>query len=336
MLTMRITPETLHKIAQDTVANRSHADHTLLAAYLQGSLLTDTPLLGNTADIDLTLVHTDDVPVERELLRLTDEVHLDITHHSHQQYRQPRSLRMHPWLGPVVYGCKILYDPQHFMDFAQASVRAQFYRPDNVLARSSQQAEHARQIWMDFSTGLEAAGLAEAANYLRALEHAVNAVASLSGPPLTERRFLMDFTARAEAVRHAGLAAGLLGLLGGPNADLPVLRGWLVDWRAAYTALPAASAPARLQPCRLLYYQRGIATLMESEHPLNCLWPLWRTWTHICAALPAGAPQHGAWQAAGERLGLVGQAFSERVAALDAYLDQIEEILDTWARENGA
>lgn len=132
---MRITPETLHKIAHDTIANRSRTDHSLLAAYLQGSLLTDSPLLGNTADIDLFLVHTSEVELARELVRLTDDVHLDIAHHTHTLYRQPRTLRLHPWLGPAVYGCKILYDPQHFMDFAQASVRAQFHRPDNVIAR---------------------------------------------------------------------------------------------------------------------------------------------------------------------------------------------------------
>jgi hypothetical protein len=333
---MRITPETLHKLAQDTVASRARSDHTLLAAYLQGSLLSDSPLLGNTADIDLFLVHTEDVQEERELVRLNDEVHLDIAHHAHRQYSQPRNLRLHPWLGPAVYGCKILYDPQHFMDFTQASVRAQFHRPDNVIARCSQQAEHARQIWMGLCTEPTQEGWSEARNYLRALDHAVNAIACLSGPPLTERRYMVDFPARTAAVGHPGLAAGLLGLLGGSAVDADTLRGWLSDWHAAYTALAADAPPLRLHPCRLLYYQRGIAALLESEHPQNCLWPLWHTWTHIISALPVDSSQRSAWQSAGERLGLVGEAYASRVAALDAYLDQVEEILEAWARENGA
>ena len=333
---MRITPEILLKIAQDTVANRAASDHSILAAYLQGSLLSESPLLGNTTDIDLFLVHSSEPAMLREIVRLTDEVHLDISHHTHQMYRQPRSLRLHPWLGPAVYGCKILYDPQHFMDFAQASVRAQFHQADNVLARARQQAEHARQIWMDFSPHGPPAGLAEASNYLRALEHAANAVASLSGPLLAERRFLLEFPARAEAVRHPGLVAGLLGLLGGPTVDAGTLRGWLTEWQAAYTAIPAEEAPARLAACRLLYYQRGIAALVESEHPTNALWPLWRTWTHCIAALSASAAPRGAWQAAGEHLGLLGDGFASRVPALDAYLDQIEEILEAWGRANGA
>ena len=333
---MRITPETLHKIAQDTIASRVRSDRSVLAAYLQGSLLTDSPLLGNTADIDLFLVHTGDVEVERELVRLTDEVHLDIAHHTHALYRQPRTLRLHPWLGPAVYGCKILYDPQHFMDFTQASVRAQFHRADNVIARCNQQAEHARQIWLELSSGAPDAGQSIANTYLRALNHAVNAIACLSGPPLTERRYLVDFPARAETIHHPGLAAGLLGLLGGPAVDASTLRGWLAEWHNAYLALPTASAPLSLHPCRLLYYQRGIAALLESEHPLHCLWPLWNTWTRIITALPADSPHRAAWQTAGETLGLLGEAFSSRVAALDAYLDQIEEILEAWARDNGA
>ena len=332
---MRITVDSLHKIAQDTVASRVRTDHSLMAAYLQGSLLSETPLLGNTADIDLFLVHTEEVLEARELVRLTDEVHLDISHHDHRQYRQPRSLRLHPWLGPAVYGCKILYDPQHFLDFTQASVRAQFYRPDNVMARCTQQAEHARQIWMDLSPAPVKAGLTEARNYLRSLDHAVNAIACLSGPPLTERRYLLDFPGRAAAIGHPGLAAGLLGLLGGPAAEVESLRGWLADWQAAYTALAADAPPTRLHPYRLLYYQRGIAALLEGEHPQACLWPLWHTWTHIMAALPADSTHRSAWQTAGERLGLLGAAYASRVAALDAYLDQIEEILEEWGRENG-
>jgi hypothetical protein len=332
---MRITPEILHKIAQDTVASRSRSDHSLLAAYLQGSLLGTSPLLGNSTDIDLFFVHTDEVTVEREFVRLTDEVHLDISHHSHRLYRQPRQLRVHPWLGPAVYGCKILYDPQHFMDFTQASVRGQYQRPENVLARARQQVEHARQIWMDLSTDVSPPDPAGASQYLRALEHAANTVACLSGSPLTERRFLVEFPLRAKAVRRPGLEAGLLGLLGGPQADVSNLRRWVEDWRAAYLALPSEGIPPRLNPCRRLYYERGIAVLLEGDHPRQAIWPLWRTWTHALAALSKDTPHLVPWQTAGEHLGLLGSAFAERVAALDAYLDQVEELLETWARENG-
>ena len=156
---MRITRETLLKLARDTVTQRARADRGIVSAYLHGSLLEEEPLLGGTADIDLFIVHNDSSQVEREIVRITDEVILDITHHPRNVYRQTKELRLHPWLGPTIFGCKILYDPQHFMDFTQAGVRGQFNRADQVLGRARPQVEHARQMWMDFDTNPPAPGL---------------------------------------------------------------------------------------------------------------------------------------------------------------------------------
>jgi hypothetical protein len=60
-----------------------------------------------------------------------------------------------------------------------------------------------------------------------------------------------------------------------------------------------------------------------------------RTWTHAVLALPEGAGERAAWQEAFERLGLLGEGFGERVAALDAYLDTVELALERWASERG-
>jgi hypothetical protein len=198
---MRITPESLLKIARDTVARRTRSDRNLLSVYLHGSLLETDPLLGGTTDIDLVFIHDDSPLVAREIQPLTDEIHLDIAHHARSTYRHGRDLRQHAWLGPTVFSCKVLYDPQHFMDFTQASVRGQFNRAENVLGRARRQAEHARQIWLDLHNQAGEPGLEQVALYLRAVEHAGNAVASLNGPPLTERRFLMRFPGRVERRR---------------------------------------------------------------------------------------------------------------------------------------
>jgi len=165
---MRINREVLLKIAVDTVAQRARTERGILGAYLAGSLLGDDFLLGGTADIDLTFVHLDTPPVEREVLRLTDEVHLDIAHYGQRDLSQSRSLRLHPWLGPTLFECKVLYDPQHFMDFTQAGVRGQFNRSDNVQGRARAQVEHARQIWLGFVSQSPAQpGPRDLAGYLR-------------------------------------------------------------------------------------------------------------------------------------------------------------------------
>lgn len=333
---MRITRQVLHKVAQDTVAQRARTDRDVLSAYLHGSLLENDPLLGGATDIDLVFVHNDGVIVAREIKRLTDEVHLDISHHDRSEYRRTRELRVHPWMGPTIFRCKILYDPQHFMDFTQASVRGQYNRPENVLARSQGQAEHARQMWFELEALEGDPILDNVRTYLRAVEHAANAVASLNGPPLTERRLLLRFPARAEAIRRPGLYPATLGLLGAPNVDADMLKAWLEVWEQAYRAVPTETAPVRLHADRYTYYRRAFETTLSGDGPHNLLWPLVRTWVDAVAQLPPQAPERDAWASCFEKLGLYGVGFRERVAALDAYLDMVEEILEAWARANGA
>ncbi len=332
---MRINLELLQKITRDTVAQRSHTERDLLAIYLHGSLLAGDPLIGGAADIDLFFVHNNSLPQEREIVPVTEEVHLDISHHPRSLYTQPRRLRNHPWLGPVVYGCKVLYDPQHFMDFTQASVRGQFNQPENVISRARSQAEHARQIWQSLHTSTQTGGIQPLADYLRAVVHAANAIAVLNGPALAERRFLLDFPGRAEAVDHPGLYAGLLGLLGGSMVDAAGLLAWLPAWRAAYLEVPDKSRPSGLHPARLAYYSQAIEALIGGAHPLAALWPLLLTWTDSVALLSPDSQGCAAWQEAAAHLGLFGAGFAQKVTALDAFLDTVDETLEAWAKNNG-
>jgi len=333
---MRITRETMLKFTQDTIARRARESHDLVSVYLCGSFLGEEFLLGGAGDIDLVFVHADNSPLDREILRLTDEVHLDIAHQIQRDYRETRRLRVHPWMGPALKSCKVMYDPQHFVDFIQASVRGQFDRAENVLERARQQTDRARQIWFSFHSESVVTGPQSVGAYLRAVGSAANAVASLSGPPLTERRFLVSFPARAEAVGRPGLHPGLLGLLGAPHLEINSLSDWLPFWLAAYESLPAKAAPARLHSDRRLYYQRAFESMVSGLHPEVALWPLLRTWTMAASQFPADSPHLKTWTQAAAQLGLLGDAFTERVDALDAYLDLVEETLETWGRENGA
>jgi hypothetical protein len=332
---MRITPEILTKVAEETVKKHARADRGLVAAYLHGSVLYEGPLLGGAGDVDLVFIHNQAPQVNREIVRLTEEVHLDIAHHFQGNYRETRELRLHPWLGPTICDATILHDTRHFMDFTQASVRGMFHRPDMVLERTQGQAEHARQIWLGYQFNPPAADRKEIAAYLKAVDHAVNAVAGLSGVPLAERRFLLEFPARAQAVGQPGLYAGALGLLGGPNVDAQTLESWSGDWEAALDALDD-SRPVRLHPHRRTYYTRAFDSMLASEQPLDMLWPLMRTWTLAVCSLSEEHPAVPAWREACHHLGLMGEAFAERLKALDAYLDLVEDTLEDWGRQQGA
>lgn len=332
---MRITASMLHKIARDTVDRRKRQDHSLLAVYLTGSLFAGNPLLGGTADIDLFFIHDDQVSPEREIQRLTDEIHLDIAHHGRDDYSQARNLRLHPWMGYNIINCTIMYDPQHFMDFTQASVRGQFEQPENVLGRVQGQAEQARQAWLDLHDQKGEPRLEQVQQYLEAVGQAANSVACLSGPPLTERRFLRSFPDRAAVVGRSGLYAGLLGLLGGAQASDEALVGWLESWEKAYKALPADKAPAHLHPDRFAYFRRAFDSLVGGDSPQDVLWPMLCTWVEAISIMPEDADQVAEWQEAFTTLGLLGPGYRERVAALDAYLDSVEELLDEWGQRRG-
>lgn len=333
---MRINRNTLLKIAEDTIARRVRTKRGILSAYLCGSLLGEDYLMGGTADIDLTFIHIDTAPQEREIIRLTDEIHLDIAHYAQRDFRDPRELRIHPWLGPTIFDCQILHDPQHFMDFTQASVRGQFHNSTYVLSRCRKRIQSARQIWMGFYTDLpDEPGVVEVAAYIRALENAANAVTSLSGPPLAERRLLLEFPKRAEAVDRPGLYPGLLGLLGAPNVDRDTIRKWLPAWQRAVEGIPVTDVPPRLNPYRLVYYRRAFKDTLDGEQPMAVLWPLLRTWTLAVSCDPQDSETTGAWREACTQLGLLGVGFSERVEALDAYLDLVEETLEAWEERSG-
>jgi predicted nucleotidyltransferase len=337
---MRITRETLLKIARDTVADRVRSDHSIAAIYLVGSLLDEDPLLGGTTDIDLVIIHDRDQQAVREVVRLSSEITLDIAHHIQSDYSHPRHLRANPWIGPALFQMRtVLHDTQHWLEFTQASACAQFNRPENVLDRARQPAEAARQAWLKLQSNPQPASEAVPGMvwiYLKSLELAANAISSLSGAPLTERRFLLGFTARATQVNKPGLAIGLTSLLGADLANPDLLQSWLPVWAEAYRAasvLPAA--PLRLHPDRRLYYERGMTALLAGKQPLAAIWPLLRTWTLASSILPNGSPHLTSWLEACHQLHLGPEDMPERISALDAYLDTVEETLDAWAKTNG-
>jgi hypothetical protein len=333
---MRINRETLQKAARDLVAEHVSKDSSLLAVYLCGSTLDEESLLGDTGDIDLVFIHYEPAESEREIRRLNDQIHLDIAHHLHGTYDQPRLLRQHAWLGPTVFSCKILHDPQHFMDFTVAGVRGQFYLPENIYSRADSLIKEARQCWQMIALNPPALASNILNIYLDALEKAANAIVSLNGMPLGERRFLAEFPHWAEAAGQPGLAVGLIGLLGGLSLEKKLLTNWLPVWEAAYRALNVLpTTPAGLSPHRLLYYRAAIETWISGPQPVQALWPLLRTWTAIVSLLPDDNLHVSPWQDVCQYLSLTGSTFSQRVDALDTYLDTIEDTIEQWGDTHG-
>lgn len=330
---MRITRELLLKIAQETIQARARSERDVLCACLYGSMLGEDPLLGGAADIDLLLVTNGEPLQPREITALSEQVHLDIQRMPRSLFRQARQLRQDPWIGPLVFAARPLHDPQHFWDFTQATVRGQFDRPENVIERARQLAGPARQAWFSLhSAGEYSPGAVQ--TYLLALENAANAIASLNGAPLTTRRFMLEFPGRAERVGQPRLAAALAGLLDAGMVKAEQVRGWLPAWSAAFGSAQANS-PVDFHPARRGYLQMGIEGLLEgSAGAPAALWVLVTTWTQA-AALTDEPEVRQAWEQAVDNLNLGAAGFPRRLDGLDAFLDQVEEALETWARKNG-
>lgn len=334
---MRITRDKLLKLAQTYVTQQLMAKARPVCIYLTGSLLFEDAMIGGTADIDLIYVHDSEPPQAREIIRITDEVHLDIAHVSQDVFRYPRQLRTDPWLGAFMcYNPKPFHDTQHWFEFTQAGICAHFDQPGYVFERARPMAETARQTWMNLQAGQVPAGPQQTLSYLQALEKAANAIACLSGPPLTERRFLLLYPERTQSVQRPGLAAGLVDLLS-ENRDLLEgdLPAFVQRWKTSLiTVSQRETCPPRLQAPRLLYYTRAVEALWE-ETPAAALWILVRTWTAAICILGIDSPAGEEWRAAMQTVGLSCEQIENQLDALDAYLDNVEETLDIWALENG-
>lgn len=334
---MRLTREAMIKIARETAAQRARISRRVICAYLTGSVLGDAPLLGGTGDIDLIIIHDSEPLQPREVVRYSDEVHLDIGHYDQGIFRQPRSLRTSPWLGPFIYEKPIvLFDTQHWFDFMQASTGARFMEPDNVLKRANKLLQEARSLWMNLQVSPPAHPALAVYRYFEALENAGNALASLTGRPLTERRFFLELPQRLHDLNQAELIARLVQLM---TVDPPNLDenwpSWCQSWTETYRAASRQEeAPARIHPIRQPYYERAIAALWD-ENPNAALWLLMRTWSLSAGQLAQDAPEYVTWESAAETLQISPSHFSARLQALDDYLDQIEETLEKWARSNG-
>ena len=335
---MRVTRESLIRIAKENSQERSFNDRSLIAAYLTGSLVGDAdPMLGGTTDIDLVLVHNTPPALSREIVKLTPDFHLDIRHRTKSEFKSPRELRTDPYLGYEMYDPMLLSESEKFFEFVQAGLRAgfEFHAPSLVVGRCRRLLGEARKGWLDLTDiRAEKAGHLQVKQFLRSLSHAANAIAELSGGPLPERRFLLDFPARAEAAERPDFTGSLYNLLGAGQLDGAAMAGWLPAWTADFLAAAQdPKADSSVHAARLNYYEKAIQALLATETPLAALWPLIHTWT--LAAQVFDPQQAGPWQAACGQLGLLGPEFEQRVSDLDAFLDQVEVRLDEIAAAAG-
>ena len=335
---MRVTRESLIRIAKETAQERAFNNRDIIAAYLSGSLASEEtdPLLGGTADIDVILVHANEPHLHREFVKLTPDFHVDISHRARAEFKKPRELRIDPWLGWEMYDPMLLFEREKFFEFIQAGLRAgfEFNAPAPALHRSRLLLAQARQIWRELLAVGDAVTPNDVELYMKSLYHAVNAVAELSGPPLQERRLLLEFASRAETAQRPEMNAELIGLLGASALDPSLINEWLPQWKLAFeSAMDHTSVDSRIHPSRLNYYEKAMRAILEGDIPHAALWPLLQTWTLAADVLPDHALD--SWRAACGQLGFTSEGIEEHATGLDHFLDEVEVLLDELTAQYG-
>jgi hypothetical protein len=293
-------------------------------------------MLGGTADIDIIFVHADEPKQRREFVKLTPDFHLDISRRAKAEFKRPRELRLDPWLGWEMYDPLLLFEREKFFEFVQAGLRAgfEFNAPAPALQRSRLLLSHGRGIWRDLLAVSDTVTPTDLTQYMKSLYHAVNAVAELSGPPLQERRLMLEFPDRAETAKRPGMNAGLVGLLGASNLDSSTMNEWMPEWKLAFeAAMENSRVDPSIHPARLNYYEKAIRAMLAGENPHAALWPLLQTWTLAVEVLSDDSGS--AWRSACDQLGLTAAGFEEHVNGLDQFLDEVEVLLDELAAEHG-
>ncbi len=330
---MRITQTLLIDLARREIEKRAEANG-LLAAYLIGSVVHDQAVFGGAADIDLVLIHDGEALLGREIVGLSDDVHLDILHHDRQLYAQPRELRRDPWIGPAIYDPLPLYDPDHFFEWAQASIRGQFLRADFRVARAQTFLERARRLQSEIDPAADWIGRLVVSAFLGA-----NAIATLAGPPASGRRALSALRQACQQAEFDQAYAGLLRLLGADRGGLHKASDWVGGWARAFDAAAPFSTRPELFPERRAYYLKAFQSQLESGEAEAILPALLETWARALSVL-RGFSQEGdhlaSFEAAAADLALDPDSAAERLADLDAYLDHLEAFLEDWSVRHGA
>ncbi len=322
---MRITREMLLKLAKDTTEKRFKPDPNVVAVFLVGSMREEgDPLLGGTTDIDLLVITRGEPIRDREIAKVSNEVHLDIAYEADKRYAKPRELRGDPWRGWAMWDPLLLHEKGRFFEYTQSSLRAQFDDPSNVVARARSFATRARETWSHFQFG----GEPNPARYLAAVQDAGNSVACLSGAPLPERRFLPAFAEKAQKAQHPELANVLSAMLGAVDIAIEDVRAWVPHWEAAFSAAAQDPRHECVHPARLLYYKSAILSALDSGDLPSGLWLLLYSWSLAAESTNWSIEQTNIWDSACKFVGLKGASFEMRLQSMDLFLDTVEETLD--------
>ncbi len=334
-----IEQSTLLRLARDYAERKKKERPSLKAIVLIGSVARGEPPLGDAVDLDVLLI--DDLLPDPpyEFVRLSENVLVEALFVRAADYADRRALRAHHFSAPALNDALILYDPRHYFDILQASIRAPYNKPDNIYARARSAFTGAQQVIDRFALWREDPPPAPPANdelkeFRQALYLAAQSLILLSGQPgdtVGPRKFMARFEAVARQ-HHPELYSLYLAALG--VADLPsaYLDSLLPEWLALYkSAGQRGVVDPLIHPAKRGYYERGFRALSAEGHGINTLW----LFEHTLAAAAQGLDPHpAAWLNLMQATGKAALPdFLERIRYAEQLVALTEETLTAWAKK---
>lgn len=311
------------------------SDHSVVCVYLVGSMLEDDPFINGTTDVDLVIVHNVPVSESREIVPIAPEVTLDIHHIEQSTYSPPRKIRKDPWVGSsLCFDPIVLYGTGHWFEFAQASVEAGFFQPEAVIHRSRLFSNAAREKFNTLGTILQGGGNYSAA-YLKIIENAANAIATLTGKPLTDRKILKQFKDVSDALEEPELMADLHALLLGAYDISPYYDYFFNAWKYYFEYFGSSSASQslmKLNANRQLYYIRPIEWYWQ-EHLTSAIWLMSKTWSSIANYIQLDDNEF--YNGFMRILEISPEFYLKRRPQLESLLEKVEEVQEKWGSEKG-
>lgn len=322
---MRITREKLIDLAREEAERRGQTEN-VLSGYLIGSVVSGDPMIGGSADIDLVLIHQEQPIQNREIVPLSHDIHLDITHHACELYQHPPELRVEPWLGPSMCEPIFLYDPEHFFERAQAGVRGQFFRSDHAYTRSMAFLNRARRMKpvIDSEPGW-------VTKYMQSALEAANALASLGGFPIAGRRITILLRSRLLELDFEQNWREFEDLLGSSTLRENLIPEWIDLWEEAFDA--ASQYDPIYGPVRKNYFLKSFLSFIDTGIQQEIFWFLIFTWSSAIEILHAANEDNSYlvhWESALDHLKLSPDHRINRSNQLEDFLDHVEGILDEW------
>ncbi len=331
---MAINKERLIKLTESFLGKRLRTDHSIICAYLTGSMLSEDPFINGTADVDIVMVHNHSPAAVREIVPLSAEVTLDI-HHLDQAYFSPsKKVRKDPWVGSsLCFDPVVLYGAGHWFEFAQASVEANFFAPEYVMYRSRLFSNEARTLLSSLGAIAANGTSAYCSAYLKIVENSCNAIACLSKMPLTDRVMMRQFKPLAETVGAADLTADLYDLMLGQTDPSLYYEYFFNSWQYYLTYFGNSPfSNQKMQSSRLPYYTAAVSAYWN-EHLISSLWIMAKTWSSVARALQLDGNEY--YEALCTMLEIHPRSCPQRSSQLEAFLEKVEEVQAAWGAEQG-